>query len=187
MKQCKKCGKFKPHTEFYESTKSWCKECMRKYSHDKNYYHRSGLKSKMCKVCKDVYPLVDFTVLPNGKHGRVCIHCQGKQEGKQLEMKIPKQAKPKTIKQKPMEQTIKKGAPKVSVLTKILDRLFGRKYYLNIINVVGTGQCEASCFIFPTKEMADRHKDSLRTNLRYQFIETISFRSRIKYGTTYNG
>lgn len=185
MKQCKKCGKLKPRTEFYESTQSWCKECMKKYSHDKEHYKRSGLKSKMCKVCKDVHPLVDFTALPNGKYGRVCIHCQGKQDGKQLEMIIPKQSKLKQPKAKPMEQPTTEVAPKVSVLTKITDRLFGRKYYINIINLVGTGKCEASCFIFPTLEMAISHKESLKFNRSYQYVETISFRTKKQYKSTW--
>jgi hypothetical protein len=134
----------------------------------------------MCKVCKDVYPLVDFTALPNGKYGTVCIHCQGKQEGKQLEMKIPKQSKP-TKPIKPMEQTIKKGAPKVSVLTKILDRLFGKKYYVNIINTRGTAKCEMSSFIFGSRQEAEKHRISLEMNLSFQWVETISFRSREEY------
>lgn len=152
---------------------------MKKYQHDVHYYHRSGLESKMCKVCKDVHPLVDFTRKPNGKYGRVCVHCQRKQDGRQLEMRIPKQTK--QPKAKPMEKKQNAVAPQVSVLTKIADRLFGRKYYVNIINTRGTGKCEASSFIFPTKQEAEKHKINLETNRSYQWVETISFRSKRKY------
>lgn len=84
-----------------------------------------------------------------------------------------------------MEQPTTEVAPKVSVLTKITDRLFGRKYYINIINLVGTGKCEASCFIFPTLEMAISHKESLKFNRSYQYVETISFRTKKQYKSTW--
>lgn len=185
--QCKKCGKYKPRNEFYQSAKSWCKECMKKYTHDRYYYLRSGLKSKMCKVCKDVYPFVDFTRKPNGKYNIVCIHCQGKQEGRQLSIvPKPKPIANPTIKTnikttKKMEKNVKKGAPKVSVLTKITDRLFGKKYYANVINRRGTTSLEMSSFIFATKQEAEKHRISLEMNLSFQWVETISFRSREGY------
>jgi len=69
----------------------------------------------------------------------------------------------------------------MDLLNKILNHLFGRKYYANIINTRGTSKCEISCFIFHTKEEALEHKIKLDTTRSFMFIETVSFRSRKKY------
>lgn len=68
-----------------------------------------------------------------------------------------------------------------TVLTEIVAFVLGRKYYANIINTKGTGKCEISCFIFRSKEEANKHRDALATNMSYKFIETVSFRSRHNY------
>lgn len=68
-----------------------------------------------------------------------------------------------------------------TVLTEILAFLFGRKYYANIINTRGTDRYEVCCYIFHTKEEARRHRDTLNTTASFQFIETVSFRSRHDY------
>ena len=70
-----------------------------------------------------------------------------------------------------------------TVLTKIVEFIFGRKYYANIINTRGTDMYEISCFIFSSKVEADRHRDSLMTNASFMYIETVSFRSRVAYPT----
>lgn len=69
----------------------------------------------------------------------------------------------------------------MNLLNRILDHIFGRKYYANIINTRGTSICEISCFIFHTKEEAMKHKLSLDTNRSFMFVETVSFRSRKQY------
>ena len=66
-------------------------------------------------------------------------------------------------------------------MRKLLIRMFGRKYYANIINLRGTGKCEISCNIFRTKKEAEQHRDSLRDNRSYMYVETITFRSHIGY------
>lgn len=68
-----------------------------------------------------------------------------------------------------------------TVLTKIVEFIFGRKYYANIINTRGTNKYELSCFIFSSKAEADKYKKDLETNMSYMHIEQISFRSRIDY------
>lgn len=68
-----------------------------------------------------------------------------------------------------------------TILTEIIAFLLGRKYYANIINTRGTDKCEISCFIFRTKDEARKHRDGLATTLSYQYIETVSFRSRRNY------
>lgn len=68
-----------------------------------------------------------------------------------------------------------------TVLKEIIAFLFGRKYYANIVGTKGTDKTELCSYIFRTKEEANRHRDSLLTTLSFQYIETISFRSRKEY------
>lgn len=68
-----------------------------------------------------------------------------------------------------------------TIITEIIAFLFGRQYYANIINTKGTNKCEISCFIFHTKQEANKHRDELNTNMSYKYIETIKFRSRKDY------
>ena len=69
-----------------------------------------------------------------------------------------------------------------SVLQAIVAFIFGHKYYANIVNTIGTDRFELASFIFLTKEEAIRHRRSLDTTRSYQYVETISFRSRMAYG-----
>lgn len=68
-----------------------------------------------------------------------------------------------------------------TVFIAIVEFLLGKKYYANIINTRGTKSCELSSFIFSTRQEAERHKEDLASTASYQWIETISFRSRIDY------
>ena len=70
---------------------------------------------------------------------------------------------------------------KKSVIQILAEKLLGIKYYANIINARGTLHSELCCFIFKTKEEARQHKLSLMANKSYQWVETVSFRSRIKH------
>ena len=69
-----------------------------------------------------------------------------------------------------------------SVLQAIVAFIFGHKYYANIVNTRGTDRFEVASFIFLSKEDAIKHRRSLDTTRSYQFVETISFRSRMVYG-----
>ena len=71
-----------------------------------------------------------------------------------------------------------------TVLTAIAEFLLGKKYYANIINTRGTDRNEISSFIFGTRQEAEKHKHELSTTLSYQWVETITFRSRNQYGAT---
>lgn len=73
---------------------------------------------------------------------------------------------------------------KTTVLKEIISFLLGRKYYANIVNVRGTNECEICCFIFLSKEEAQRHREELNATMSYTFVETISFRSRKTYNST---
>ena len=69
-----------------------------------------------------------------------------------------------------------------SVLQAIVAFIFGHKYYANIVNTIGTDRFELASFIFLTKEDAIKHRRSLDTTRSYQYVETVSFRSRMVYG-----
>ena len=68
-----------------------------------------------------------------------------------------------------------------TVLTRIVAFILGHKYYANIVNTRGTFKNEICSYIFPTREAADRHRESLEMTASFQFVETISFRSRKEY------
>lgn len=68
-----------------------------------------------------------------------------------------------------------------TVLKEVIAFLFGRKYYANIVATKGTTKQEICSYIFVTKQAADRHRRDIETTLSFQFIETISFRSRRVY------
>ena len=68
-----------------------------------------------------------------------------------------------------------------SVLQLITAFIFGYKYYANIVWTRGTERYELSSFIFTRKEDAERHKRDLEENRSFQYVETITFRSRNIY------
>lgn len=68
-----------------------------------------------------------------------------------------------------------------TVLTEIIAFIIGRKYYANIIATKGTTKQEICSYIFASKEDAKRHQSEIESTLSFQFVETISFRSRRVY------
>lgn len=68
-----------------------------------------------------------------------------------------------------------------TVLKEIIAFILGRKYYANIICTRGTTKCEICSFIFRSKEKAEHHRRDIEATMSFQFIETISFRSRRDY------
>lgn len=70
---------------------------------------------------------------------------------------------------------------KTSVLDIIVDKILGRKYWANIVNMRGTNRVELSCYIFRTAEGAERHRQSLENNATFRVVDTVSFRTRTDY------
>lgn len=68
-----------------------------------------------------------------------------------------------------------------SVLEKIVDFIFGHRYYANIINTRGTDKCEVCSYIFRTREQAEQHRKTIDSTLSFLYIETVSFRSYKDY------
>lgn len=65
------------------------------------------------------------------------------------------------------------------IVERILEFLFGRKCWANIIATRGVAdRYEMSSFIFFDKAEALEHRRKLETNMTYMWIETVSFRSR---------
>jgi hypothetical protein len=69
----------------------------------------------------------------------------------------------------------------MNIIQAILALVLGNKYWANIINPRGTDRCELSCFIFTTREDAERHKQDLGNTASFMWVETVSFRSRKQY------
>lgn len=69
----------------------------------------------------------------------------------------------------------------MNIINAILSMILGQKYWANIINTRGTDRCELSCFIFTTREDADKHKQDVDSTTSFKWVETISFRSRRCY------
>lgn len=74
---------------------------------------------------------------------------------------------------------------KQSLIERIVAFIFGNKYYANIVNSVGTNRCEVCNFIFNTKQQAEQHREAIMGTASFQFVETISFRSRKVYTCRY--
>lgn len=68
----------------------------------------------------------------------------------------------------------------------IIAFLFGHKYYANIVNTRGTDRFELASFIFRTRQEAEQHRQRLATTRSYEYVETISFRSRHQFGKQIN-
>lgn len=68
-----------------------------------------------------------------------------------------------------------------TVLQSIIAHLLGHKYYVNIINTIGTDKCETTSFIHHSKEEAEAHKREIQSTRSFMWIETVSFRSRKVY------
>lgn len=68
-----------------------------------------------------------------------------------------------------------------TILTSIIDFVFGQKYYANIVNTKGSEKNEVCSFIFKMKEDAERHRKEIESTLSFRLVETVSFRSRNDY------
>lgn len=73
-----------------------------------------------------------------------------------------------------------------TILSSIIDFLLGKKYYVNIIATRGTSKVEMSSFIFNSRDNAERHKTQIASTASFQWVETVSFRSRNDYPDSYD-
>ena len=72
-----------------------------------------------------------------------------------------------------------------TVLQRIIAFIIGHKYYANIIHVKGVGgTVELTSFIHANKQDAEKHIEDIRRTLSFDYVETVSFRSRNLYVKT---
>jgi len=69
----------------------------------------------------------------------------------------------------------------MNIIQAIISMILGQKYWANIINTRGTERCELACFIFTTREDAEKHKQDVDNTASFMWVETVSFRSRKRY------
>jgi hypothetical protein len=68
-----------------------------------------------------------------------------------------------------------------TILKEIVAFFIGRKYYANIVATKGTAKVELCSFIFKTKQEAMKHEQEVNGTRSFEFVETISFRSKYEY------
>lgn len=69
----------------------------------------------------------------------------------------------------------------INIIQKVIAFVLGYKYYANIVNRKGTADLELCCYIFTNKADAMKHKQDLNFNRSFNYVETVSFRSRTVY------
>ncbi|MBQ3813654.1 MAG: hypothetical protein II841_08820 [Bacteroidales bacterium] len=91
---------------------------------------------------------------------------------------MSKKEKQQLLNQNPMNET---------VLQRIIAFVFGHKYYANIIRTRGLGgTADLTSFIHSSKADAEAHKRDILLTASFEYVETISFRSRIQYVKTFH-
>lgn len=70
---------------------------------------------------------------------------------------------------------------KESIIQRAVSIVLGHKYYCNIVNVLGTDTHEMTSYIFSQKADAEAHRRRINSTLSFEYVETISFRSRKVY------
>jgi hypothetical protein len=70
------------------------------------------------------------------------------------------------------------------IIKKLIEKLFGHKYYGAVLNKKGTNNFGLSCFIFYTKKELEEYIISSSTIASYIFVESFSFRSKSGYKST---
>lgn len=73
---------------------------------------------------------------------------------------------------------------KQSLIQAVTAFILGNKYYANIVCTRGVERYELNSYIFKSRQEADRHRRRLETTRTYEYIETVSFRSRKVYVST---
>lgn len=69
----------------------------------------------------------------------------------------------------------------MDLFKKIIDFIFGYKYYAVVMNRCGTGVCTFTDRIYKTRKEAEEKREQLAMNMTFQYVETVSFRSRLLY------
>lgn len=73
----------------------------------------------------------------------------------------------------------------MKTLRRLMELLLGHKYYLCVVNRVGTDIYEVNSTMFRTKDEVEVYKQQLLATRMFQWVETISFRTRTDYVDIY--
>lgn len=73
---------------------------------------------------------------------------------------------------------------KISLLQRITERILGKKFYVCIIGMKGSGQYFVNSTIYRSKEDVARYRDQLQTNESFVFIGSYSFRAHNDFKLT---
>lgn len=74
---------------------------------------------------------------------------------------------------------------KVSMIQKIVDSIFGRKFYVCVVGMVGSGEYFVNSTIYRSLDDVERYKESLKNNSSFDFISCHSFRSHNNFKLTH--
>lgn len=75
---------------------------------------------------------------------------------------------------------------KISILQKLVEKVLGKKYYVCVVGMVGSGQYFVNSTLYRSKEEVERYHQSLATNQSIIFIGSYSFRSTNDFHITIN-
>lgn len=73
---------------------------------------------------------------------------------------------------------------KISPITKLVNKIFGHKYYVAVVGMIGSGEYFVNSTIYRSKEQVDAYRDSLESNSSFMFISCHSFRSHNTFRLT---
>lgn len=69
-----------------------------------------------------------------------------------------------------------------NIFTRIIETIFGRKYYVNIVGWRGTDKIQMTSSIWRTRKEALEHRRQVNEDtLSFKVIETVTFRSHQIY------
>ncbi len=74
---------------------------------------------------------------------------------------------------------------KVSLIQKIADRILGRKFYVCVVGMVGSGEYFVNSTIYRSMDDVEKYKESLKDNSSFDFISCHSFRSHNNFRLTH--
>lgn len=70
---------------------------------------------------------------------------------------------------------------KCKYMRKLLDFIFGRKYYVIIVGERGSDRYDMASQIHTSKESAHQHRLRIESTRTYMYITTVSFRSHHQF------
>lgn len=73
---------------------------------------------------------------------------------------------------------------KVSLIEKLKNKVFGHKYYVCVVGMIGSGEYFINSTIYRSLDQVEQYKEKLKSNSSYEFISCHSFRSHNNFRLT---